>query len=70
MVWTRSFRELPIGRHIVAGKNLVIRGTRKEDRGPYMCRADNHLGHVLAMIVLVVDPVCKWLTPDNLMLIS
>ncbi|KAL9961572.1 hypothetical protein ACROYT_G030534 [Oculina patagonica] len=55
--WTRSFRPLPIGRHVVAGKDLVIKDTRREDKGPFMCRGENHLGHVYALIVLVVNPV-------------
>ena len=57
--WTRSFRPLSDGRHVMAGKDLVIKDTRREDRGPIMCRGDNHLGHVYALIVLVVNPVCK-----------
>ena len=57
--WTRSFRSLPHGRHLKAGKELVIWNVQKEDRGPIMCRGDNHLGHVYALIVLVVNPVCK-----------
>ena len=59
--WTRSFRPLPIDRHAVVGKDLVIKETRKEDRGPFMCRGENHLGHVYALIVLVVKPVSKWI---------
>ena len=59
--WTRSFRLLPIDRHAVVGKDLVIKETRKEDRGPFMCRGENHLGHVYALIVLVVKPVSKWM---------
>lgn len=55
--WTRSFRPLPVDRHVVAGKDLVIKDTRQEDKGPYMCRGENHLGHVYALIVLVVKPV-------------
>ena len=55
--WTRSFRPLPVDRHVVAGKDLVIKNTRQEDKGPFMCRGENHLGHVYALIVLVVKPV-------------
>ncbi|XP_068736238.1 uncharacterized protein [Montipora capricornis] len=55
--WTRSFRSLPHGRHLKAGKELVIWNVQREDRGPVMCRGDNHLGHVYALIVLVVNPV-------------
>ncbi len=57
--WTRSFRPLPIGRHVMTGKDLVIKDTRREDKGPFMCRGQNHLGHVYALIVLVVNPVRK-----------
>ena len=56
-----SFRPLPVERHVVIGKDLVIKDTRQEDRGPYMCRGENHLGHVYALIVLVVKPVSKWI---------
>ncbi|CAH3123360.1 unnamed protein product [Porites lobata] len=55
--WTRAFRPLPIGRHVITGKDLIIKDTEKIDRGPIMCRGDNRLGHVYAMIVLVVKPV-------------
>jgi len=55
--WTRSFRPLPVGRHVKGGKELVIKNTQWKDRGPIMCRGDNHLGHVYALIVLVVNPV-------------
>ena len=58
--WTRSFRPLPVDRHVAAGKDLVIKNTRQEDRGPYMCRGENHLDNVYALIVLVVNPVRKW----------
>lgn len=44
---------------MVIGKDLVIKDTRQEDRGPYMCRGENPLGHVYALIVLVVKPVSK-----------
>ena len=57
--WTRSFRPLPVGRHLVSGKDLVIKDTRQEDKGPYMCRGENRLGNVYALIVLVVNPVRK-----------
>ena len=45
---------------MVAGNDLVIKDIRLEDRGPFMCRGENHLGHVYALIVLVVKPVGKW----------
>lgn len=57
IIWTRSFRTLSDGRHVMAGKDLIIKETRWEDRGPIMCRGDNNLGHVYALIVLVVKPV-------------
>lgn len=57
--WTRAFRPLPIGRHVTTGKDLIIKDTEKIDRGPIMCRGDNSLGHVYALIVLVVKPVGK-----------
>ena len=60
IIWTRSFRTLSDGRHVMAGKDLIIKETRWEDRGPIMCRGDSNLGHVYALIVLVVKPVCKW----------
>ena len=46
-------------RHIAAGKDLIIKNTRKEDKGPYMCRGTNKLGSVYTMIVLSVHPVGK-----------
>ena len=57
--WTRSFQPLPVDRHVMAGKDLVIKDTRQKDKGPYMCRGENHLGNVYALIVLVVSPVRK-----------
>ena len=39
----------------------MIKETQREDKGPIMCRGDNHLGHVYALIVLVVNPVCEYL---------
>ena len=36
-----------------------LKDTEKIDRGPIMCRGDNSLGHVYALIVLVVKPVGK-----------
>lgn len=59
ITWTRSFRSLPSGRHFNAGKKLIIRNIQRRDRGPIMCRGDNQLGHVYALIVLVVNPVSK-----------
>ena len=58
--WTRSFRPLPVDRHVVTGKDLVIKDTQRKDKGPFMCRGENHLGHVYALIVLVVNPVREW----------
>ena len=57
--WTRAFRPLPIGRHVITGKDLIIKDIKKIDRGPIMCRGDNSIGHVYALIVLVVKPVGK-----------
>lgn len=59
--WTRSFRSLSTDRHKTTGKDLIIKETQREDKGPIMCRGDNHLGHVYALIVLVVNPVCEYL---------
>ena len=63
--WTRPFRPLPVGHHVKAGKELVIKNTQWKDKGPTMCRGDNHLSHVYALIVLVVNPVCKFLIKDD-----
>lgn len=55
--WTRSFRPLPVDRYVAAGKDLVIKDIRNGDKGPFMCRGENHLGFVFALIVLEVKPV-------------
>ena len=55
--WERASRSMPEGRHVNTGKDLIIKKTRYEDAGPYMCRGTNKLGTVFAMIVLFVDPV-------------
>ena len=59
MVWTRATQRMSKGRHVTAGKDLIIRKTRYEDAGPYMCRGTNKLGTVYTMIVLFVEPVGK-----------
>lgn len=59
--WTRSFRPLPVDRYVAAGKDLVIKDIRRGDKGPFMCRGENHLGFVFALIVLEVKPVGKWI---------
>ena len=58
--WTRALQAMPKGRHVKAGKHLIIKKTTKQDKGPYMCKGVNALGSVLAMIVLTVHPVSKY----------
>jgi len=58
--WTRALQALPQGRHVMTGNHLIIKKTRKEDKGPYMCKGFNDHGNVFALIVLTVYSVRKY----------
>ncbi|XP_031570032.1 uncharacterized protein LOC116304430 [Actinia tenebrosa] len=55
--WTRALQDMPKGRHVKAGKHLIIKKTVPADKGPYMCKGINAHGSVFALIVLTVHPV-------------
>ena len=59
ITWTRATVPMPRGRHVIAGKDLIIKKTRPEDAGPFMCRGSSKLGTILALIMLFVKPVGK-----------
>ncbi|KXJ07665.1 Hemicentin-1 [Exaiptasia diaphana] len=55
--WKRALQAMSKERHIITGNRLVIKNTRKDDKGPYMCKGINDHGNVFSMVVLTVHPV-------------
>ena len=42
------------GRMSMIGQNLVILSVKRQDVGPYVCRAENHLGRMERVVQLVL----------------
>ncbi|XP_078381889.1 uncharacterized protein LOC144664619 isoform X9 [Oculina patagonica] len=49
ITWTRSLKQLPVGRHVIDGNKLTIKNTTEEDGGAYVCQGTNELGSVMAV---------------------
>ncbi|XP_028518807.1 uncharacterized protein LOC110251682 [Exaiptasia diaphana] len=67
--WTRPQNVMPKGRHVKTGNRLTIMNTKREDKGPYMCKGINDQGNELAIVVLnvysVIAPVIVQSSPNN-----
>ena len=55
--WSRSHKELPVGRHLISGNEIKILNTTADDGGAYVCQGVNHLGNVMAVTWVVVKDV-------------
>ncbi|XP_020898827.1 hemicentin-2-like [Exaiptasia diaphana] len=58
--WTRALQDMSKERHVKTGNSLVIMNTKREDKGPYMCKGINNQGNVAAFVVLNVYTVSKY----------
>lgn len=59
ITWTRSLKQLPVGRHVIDGKNLTIKNTTEQDGGAYVCQGTNGLGSVMAVIWIFLKDAGK-----------
>ena len=59
ITWTRSRKNLPVNRHVIAGNKLTIENTTEDDRGAYVCQGANELGSVMAVTWIFVKDVGK-----------
>ena len=59
ITWTRSLKQLPVSRHVIAGNKLTIKNTTEEDGGAYLCQGANELESVVAVTWVFVKDVGK-----------
>lgn len=59
ITWTRSLKQLPVGRHVIDGKKLTIKNTTEQDGGAYVCQGTNELGSVMAVIWIFLKDAGK-----------
>ena len=59
ITWTRSRKNLPISRHVIAGNKLTIKNTTDDDGGAYLCQGTNELGSVVAVTWIFVNDAGK-----------